>query len=80
MAPDLKYFISHCLECQQYKASNVAPAGLMNDSPRKLSPGTSYSIDLIGPLPLTLKQSRFALVMVDVCTKFLVVKPLKIAQ
>lgn len=79
MRSTVQKFVASCQTCQKYKPQNIPPAGLMADYSRQIRPGTLYSCDIVGPLPLTLKQNRFAIVFVDVVTKWVIAVPVRAA-
>ena len=67
---DVKYYVYTCLLCQQFKSSNKAPAGPMQSFISPMKPRSAWSMDLIGPLPMTkIRRNRFILVFVDLCTR-----------
>lgn len=79
MRSSVHKFVLSCQACQKYKPPNSTPAGLMADYSRQIRPGTLYSCNIIGPLPLTLKQNRYIIVFVDVVTKRVIAVPVKAA-
>lgn len=79
MKDDIKTFVRACQICQQYKTSNLGPAGHMKIREPFLEPFSAVCADLIGPLPMTPERFRFALVIVDLATKFVIAKPIRTA-
>lgn len=79
MATVIKHFVSVCQLCQQHKPNNRLPLGHMSDTVRMLTPGKSYAVDIVGPLPRTRRQNKYIVVFLDLCTKWLVARPLRAA-
>lgn len=81
MAMFVKNYVKKCDICQKYKPMNALPYGGMRTERNLevMSPGTAWSVDIVGPFPPTRKRNRFAVVFVDLCSKWLVVKPLRSA-
>lgn len=79
MILDIKKYVKSCLLCQQYKASNSTPVGLMADYPRMFCPGKAYSVDIVGPLPMTARKNRFIVTAVDISSRWIVASPLRSA-
>lgn len=77
MSVDIKFFVAKCERCVRYKPLNRRPAGYMRPYMNMLKPGSTYSMDFVGPLPLTRRQNRFILVLVDLCTKWVVAVPVR---
>ena len=74
---DVRAYVAKCELCHSFKPSNQRPAGLMRSYVSMLKPGSSYSLDIIGPLPMTRKQNRFLIVFLDMCTKWIVATPVR---
>lgn len=79
MRADVRQFVKKCKLCQQCKAANGPPLGLMTPKEAELTPFLSLAIDLIGALPMTLSRHRYILIAVDYATKFVIAKPLRTA-
>lgn len=75
----IRAFVAKCQLCQQFKASNHAAYGSMSSDPPCMKPMRLWSMDIIGPLPKSRKQNRFALVAQDVATKYVVSAPMRSA-
>lgn len=76
---DCSHFVRGCLKCQKVKHSNSASQSLMQVK----SPQEAWSVvdaDIQGPLPPTTNHFKFLFVAVDDLTKFVVVKPLRVAD
>ncbi|CAF4354703.1 unnamed protein product, partial [Rotaria magnacalcarata] len=64
MRRDVEAYVRACKLCQQYKASNQKPRGLM--SPIVVNePWNTVGIDLTGPLPKTRRGNIYILVVID---------------
>ena len=72
-------FVRQCLLCQKHKANNKRADGLVRMAPLDF-PWRSISIDLIGPMPRSARQARFALVIVDLFSGWLEVFPIRTAN
>lgn len=79
MAVDVRAFVARCKTCQQFKAPNVMETGEMTAEPPSMKPMSVLSIDFIGPLPKSSKQNRFAVVILDVATKYVIARPVRSA-
>lgn len=73
----VKKYVKQCRDCQAYKASNQPPHGTMADYSPSFKPRMAYSLDLVGPLPLSFKQNRFIATAVDMASRWLVAMPLR---
>ncbi len=72
----------HCKECQvcqKYKPSVAKLAGYMQSTP-VVEPGHMLGIDLMGPFPKSQKQNEHLLVIVDYCSKWVELFPLRVAK
>ena len=79
MRQEIKKFVTSCHVCQQYKISNLGPAGHMSIRDPVLKPFSMVCADLAGPLPMSPEKFRYILVIVDLATKFVIAKPLRTA-
>ena len=68
MSTDIANFIQNCEECQIYKISREGFHPMR--SLDAVYPFEMIAMDLCGPLPLTQHKNRFILVVVDVATRF----------
>lgn len=77
MKRDVCRYVSGCHTCAQHKIQQRRPAGLL--APRQFphQPGEVLTVDLIGPLPPSLKQNRYILVVQDCHTKWVYLFPLR---
>lgn len=75
MYPYVKSYIDRCELCQRYKAKNTVPPGLMAEYERSFKPGTAYSLDIVGPLPMTHRNNRFIITAVDLASRWPVAIP-----
>lgn len=77
---DVHRYVRSCPTCAQYKILQRRPAGLL--APRQFphEPGEVLSLDLIGPLPPSMKHNRYVLVIQDSHSKWPYLFPLKTAD
>lgn len=72
----------HCKECptcQKYKPSFSKLSGHLQSTP-VVEPGHMLGIDLMGPFPRSTKQNEHLLVIVDYCSKWVELFPLRAAR
>ncbi|OBZ81090.1 Transposon Ty3-I Gag-Pol polyprotein, partial [Choanephora cucurbitarum] len=63
-----------CPQCQKF---NIVKTGYNPHRPVRSSlPGDHWAIDLAGPLPLTKRNNRYLLVMIDICSRFVILRPI----
>lgn len=79
MFVQVRAYVAKCRDCQRFKSTNEAPAGVMSDAAPCMRPMSLVSADIIGPLPMSRRQNRYAIVFLDVATKFVTVVPLRAA-
>lgn len=80
MCEDVHKYIRKCKICTLAKPSNedtAAPIGKYRDP---IMPGRALSIDFTGPLPMTRGKNRFIFVAIDCFSRYVYVKPMKIAS
>lgn len=66
--------VSACKECQKY---NIAQKGYNPLQPiRAYVPGDHWALDLAGPLTTSSQGNNYLLVLVDICTRFCVLRPI----
>ena len=73
---------NHCKECetcQKYKPRISKLSGFMQSTP-VVEPGYMLGIDLMGPLPKSPRQNEHLLVIVDYCSKWVELFPLRTAK
>ena len=59
-----------CSHCRKF---NIVKTGYNPHRPvRSFLPGDHWAIDLAGPLPLTERNNRYMLVMIDICSRFVI--------
>ena len=68
-----------CQKCQQYKASNTKPAGLLQSTEVK-APGEMIGVDFMGPFPFSKAQNSILMVGVDYGSKWVELFALKDAK
>lgn len=80
MCEDIHQYIRRCKTCTLAKPSNenkTAPIGQYRDP---IMPVRALSIDFTGPLPMTRQKNRFIFVAIDCFSRFVFVKPMKVAS
>lgn len=66
--------VNACKECQKY---NIAQNGYNPLQPiRAYIPGDHWALDLAGPLTTSTQGNNYLLVLVDICTRFCVLRPI----
>ena len=66
--------VKRCRQCQMF---NISRSGFHPlKTIQAMRPGDHWAIDTAGPLPTTSRGHHFALVMVDICTRFCILRPL----
>lgn len=68
-----------CQICQQYKPQITKLSGHLQSTP-VVEPGYMLGIDFMGPFPKSLKQNEYLLVIVDYCSKWVELFPLRSAK
>lgn len=67
--------VSECVQCKRFNTSQI------RHSPHRpvhaKYPGDHWAIDLTGPLPITDNGNSYLLVMIDICSRFVILRPLK---
>lgn len=77
MAQDVEEYVKACSICKAIKPANINQTAKMGEYRDPKEPFRMLALDYIGPLPLTKKQNRFMLVVIDVFSKYVFIKPLK---
>lgn len=80
MFVDVRKWVAKCPLCQAYKAPNRLPCGGMSAEPPSLKPMSVVSCDLIGPLPRSKDQNKYAVVFQDIATKYVAAIPARSAK
>ncbi|KAJ8651867.1 hypothetical protein O0I10_012560 [Lichtheimia ornata] len=66
--------VKSCKECQKY---NIAQNGYNPLRPiRAYVPGDHWAIDLAGPLTTSKRGNNYLLVLIDICTRFCILRPI----
>lgn len=76
---DVTEYVHQCDVCQGFKPSNTLPMAEMIPKVHEMSPFQLVYLDFIGSLPSSSKQNKYALVMQDASTKFLIATPMRAA-
>lgn len=79
MRKDITSYVGKCIECQQYKATNLKPAGILQTTASNQRFET-LAIDLIGPLPKSRFGHKYIFIIEDVATGWVELFPIKNAQ
>ena len=67
-------YVSKCNTCQKY---NIARKGYNPHRPvYAYVPGDAYAFDLMGPFQSSSNMYTYVLILVDICTRFCILKPL----
>lgn len=75
LAEECTAWVKACPECQR---NNIVKKGYHPLKPIHAQlPGDHMAIDLAGPFPRTTDGERYMLILVDVCTRFVFLRPLK---
>ncbi|SAL97783.1 hypothetical protein [Absidia glauca] len=66
--------VKQCTPCQRF---NIVKTGYNPHKPvhAKL-PGDHWAIDLAGPLPTTDRNNTYLLIMIDICSRFVILRPI----
>ncbi|KAL6460675.1 hypothetical protein MHYP_G00306410 [Metynnis hypsauchen] len=73
---DVWQYCKECETCQKYKPRISKLSGFMQSTP-VVEPGYMLGIDLMGPLPKSPRQNEHLLVIVDYCSKWVELFPLR---
>ncbi|CAD6198402.1 unnamed protein product [Caenorhabditis auriculariae] len=74
---DVKNFVKECLKCRKRKTdASQTTREPLNNLPVENEPGKRWHVDILGPLPITAKQNRYVLTLVDAFTKWFITVPL----
>lgn len=79
MKVDCSRFVKSCPDCQRCKNTQRGPAGIMHVKSYQ-EPWSRVVADIQGPFPPTTNQFKYLLVAFDDFTKFVVAKPLRVAD
>lgn len=77
MAKEIQSYIKKCEICQLCKTDNKVLRGEMGQPKDPELPWKMISVDLVGPLPRSKNGNSYLLVVLDVFSKFVLLKPLK---
>ena len=75
MRRDALLYVSRCRVCAAFKVDNKQPAGTMGVMKKVCYPFQMVSVDFLGPLPRSTSGNQFLLVVVDVFSKYVLLKP-----
>lgn len=79
MTKEIKAYVKKCELCQTCKPVNFVMRNEMGQPKDPEQPWKMLSVDLVGPLPRSKTGNSFLLVVLDVFSKFVLLKPLKSA-
>lgn len=74
---EVRKYVNNCESCKQCKPVNYALKTTMGDPKLPNKPWRLIAVDLMGPFPRTQNQNIYLLVVLDVFTKFTLLKPLR---
>jgi hypothetical protein len=74
MHTDVQQLVSHYMVCDRVRASFNAPTPQLHPLPI-MGLGYCWSLDFVGPLPLTVWKNRYVLVMVEHFSKWIELVP-----
>lgn len=77
MRKDIFNYVAACEDCQKFKYNNIPTATPMQLH-EVLEPWHTIGIDIMGPFPVTSRQKRFLLVIVDYFTRWIEAFPMRI--
>lgn len=75
MARDVARYLKHCLDCTRAKLSRDTQAGLLQPFTTS-GPFSMVSLDIVGPLPVTVRGHRYYLALLCRFTRWLELVPL----
>lgn len=78
MRNEIAKYVRKCVKCQQYKSSNLKPAGIIQSVVSKQH-FEVIAADLFGPLPETSEGYQYILIVEDVASRWVEIFPLKTA-
>lgn len=76
---DLWNYCKECQVCQRYKPTPSKLSGQLQSTP-VVEPGFMLGVDLMGPFPKSSKQNEYLMVIVDYCSKWVEMFPLRSAK
>lgn len=76
---DIAKFVKECEKCKEVKATNKSQKSPMGDQRKAKYPWHMVSADFMGPFPLSNRNNRHLLVVIDKFSKFVLMKPMKVA-
>lgn len=79
MLADVASYVRNCTVCAQHKVEQKPPAGHMGDRPKIGRPWEVISLDFIGPFPRSPRGYRFAIVVTDYFSKYVLIFPVRSA-
>uniref|UniRef100_A0A1Y1JUB3 RNA-directed DNA polymerase n=1 Tax=Photinus pyralis TaxID=7054 RepID=A0A1Y1JUB3_PHOPY len=80
MRADVSRYVRRCEICAANKSSQLSRPGLMGQEKKVCYPFQCLSVDIIGPLPRSLKGNTSIIVVADWFTKFVLLKPVRQAH
>lgn len=73
----IKGYLQSCDLCQKTKALRQKPQGLIQMTTVPLRPFQSIQMDIVGPLPRSLKNHKYMITVSCVATRYIVLAPLR---
>lgn len=80
MTQEITEYVQKCEICRTTKPSNINTNSQMGQRRETNFPFRTLSTDFIGPMTMSKKQNRFLLVVIDNFTKFVCLKPMRMAK
>lgn len=72
-------YTRHCVTCQRYKPQMTKPSGHLQSTAIQ-EPGYMLGVDYMGPFTKSKRQNQYLLVVVDYCSKWVELFPLRQAK
>ncbi|MGH0159284.1 UNVERIFIED_CONTAM: hypothetical protein FKN15_038408 [Acipenser sinensis] len=73
---DVWEYTKSCIICQQFKPVCLKPAGMLQSTSVK-EPGEMLGVDLMGPFPRSKQRHQYLFVVVDYCSKWVELFPIR---
>lgn len=77
MKPNVQEYLRSCDVCKRTKATNENQRALMGGYRDPIQPFRMIALDFVGPFPISKLGNQFLLVIVDLFSKYVVVKPIR---
>jgi len=77
MVVDAKRWCNACKQCRQRKSVQNKNAGVPQQMPQGLVVGQIVAIDIVGPLPITARNNRYIVTIMDTYSRFVAAVPVE---